>query len=93
MSSHVALDTASKDEIKNQLIRTEQYNLYLAWKLFWNTEPETEERDDAIEIKHAIEQTLIVLGEQEHVKSVGTTQLTEWMQDILANIDDYEVTI
>ena len=83
MTVHVALDTASKDALKNQLIRDGQYNLYLAWKLFLNTEPETKERDEAIEIKHAIEQTLIALGEQDHVKSVATTQLTEWMQNVL----------
>jgi len=83
MSNHVTLDTTSKDEIKNQLIRDGQYDLTLAWKLFWNTEPETEEREEVIKVKHAIEQTLVTLGKEGYVKSVRELQLTHWMKDIL----------
>ena len=83
MNAHVTLDTASKEEIKNQLIRDGQYDLSLAWKLFWNTEPETEERDYAIKIKHAVEQMLTTLGKEGYVKSVRESQLTHWMRDIL----------
>lgn len=83
MAVHTALDTTSKDEIKNQLIRDGQYDLTLAWKLFWNTEPETEERNEAIEIKHAIEQTLVTLGKKGYVDSLRKSQLTHWMHDLL----------
>lgn len=83
VSINTALDTASKDEIKNQLIRDEQYDLTLAWKLFWNTEPNTEERDEAIKIKHAIEQTLTTLGKEGYVKSLRKSQLTSWIDDIV----------